>query len=136
MNSEQFVLLRIPSYGRMQMIPLTEKDVSERMLAGLLETDVTERMRVPAVPDSFPPDAVLCYFIDARGGERELPVNFIGTCFYHTGCPIYGDLILAICAQDSDLAAISGFTKEQYQTLADWLTEQFGSYLDRPENLS
>ena len=82
------------------------------------------------MPEAFAEeDFVLCYFIDARGGDKALETNTLGTCFYHTGCPIFGDLLLAACAQDSDSAAVSGFTEAQSQTLLEWLKAQFPAYV-------
>ena len=105
-------------------------DVPQETLCGLLETDVTERMRVPVMPDAFAgEDFVLCYFIDARGGDKALPADALGTCFYHTGCPICGDLLLAACAQDSDSAAVRGFSKAQADALLEWLRTQFPAYI-------
>ena len=130
--SERF-LIRIPAHGKPQRIAFPEKAISEELLAELLHTDVTERMRVPAEPEGYPEEAALCYFIDARGGERELPANFIGTCFYHTGCPIYGDLLLAACPVSG--AGLSGFSAETAGLLENWLSTQFRDYLYIPENL-
>lgn len=124
----QTYILRIPSAGGAEEITL--QDVPDaQTLAALLHTDVTERMRIPVMPDAFAEDCVLCYFIDARGGDKELPANFLGTCFYHTGCPVYGDLLIAKCSADSDSAEISGFSADELQTLRDWLTAQFPAYL-------
>ena len=123
-------LLRIPAAGKEEILTVSDAPVPPQTLAALLDTDVTERMRVPAMPKEFADaDFVLCYFLDARGGEKPLPANFIGTCFYHTGCPIFGDLILAACTQDSDSAEISGLTPEQCSILTEWLHEQFPEYL-------
>ena len=123
-------LIRIPAHGACSAAALTQDTVTPDVLAAMLDTDVTERMRLPVTPEAFADEpSVLCYFIDARGGERDLPVNFCGTCFYHTGCPIHGDLLLARCEQDADSAAVSGFTAEEAQCLIDWLHTQFPEYL-------
>lgn len=125
----QTYILRIPSAGGAEEIPL-QTNADAQTLAALLHTDVTERMRVPVMPESFPADCVLCYFIDARGGDKELPANFFGTCFYHTGCPVFGDLLLAKCSADSDSAEISGFSDEELHMLREWLNAQFPAYMD------
>ena len=125
----QTYILRIPSAGGAEDITL-QAQPDAAMLAELLHTDVTERMRIPVMPDAFADDSVLCYFIDARGGDKELPANFLGTCFYHTGCPVFGDLLIAKCSADSDSAVISGFTAEELQILRDWLTAQFPAYMN------
>ena len=124
-------LVRIPAAGGLETVPVPDGSLPQTLLAELLHTDVTERMRIPVMPDAFAgEDFVLCYFLDARGGDRQLPANFLGTCFYHTGCPVCGDLLIAACAQDSDSAAVSGFTPEQTAALTDWLPAQFSVYLD------
>ena len=123
-------LLRISTGGAPEQIPVTPGSVTCALLADLLHTDVTERLRVsqmPELPDAG--DAVLCFFLDARGGDRQLPANALGTCLYHTGCPIYGDLIFALCAQDSDSAAVSGFDAGQYAQLLAWLQADFAAIL-------
>ena len=124
----QHFLLRLPAAGGMETVPLDCEGVTPGLLAALLQTDVTERMRVPVMPEGLSDSAVLCYFIDARGGDKALPANFPGTCFYHTGCPVYGDLLLALCDADSDSAAVSGLTQMQTDLLKDWLHEQFSAY--------
>lgn len=94
----------------------------EETLCTLLRTDVTERLRAFEVPPAFAKAQLgLCYFIDGRGGERQLDSNFCGTCLYHTGCPVYGDLIFAAVEQD----APRSMTEAECHTLADWLREQF-----------
>lgn len=133
MRSSAYYLIRIPVHGRPEIIPVPEQNISAEQLAALLQTDVTERMRVPAVPDSFPEESVLCYFIDARGGERELPANFIGTCFYHTGCPIFGDLLLAQSSAGGDV--ISGFSEETAAIVDSWIRTQFRDYFNMPETI-
>ncbi len=122
-------VVRVSVTGHLEAIPVLP-EVPQETLCGLLETDVTERLRVPVMPEDWEAeDFVLCYFIDARGGDKELPANALGTCFYHTGCPICGDLLLAACAQDSDSAAVRGFAKAQADTLLEWLREQFPAYV-------
>lgn len=123
-------LLRVSTDGKPEQIPVTPGSVTYALLADLLHTDVTERLRVsrmPELPDAG--DAVLCFVIDARGGDRSLPANTTGTCLYHTGCPIYGDLIFVLCAQDSDSAAVSGFNAKQYAQLLAWLQTDFAAFL-------
>lgn len=96
--------------------------LNEDVLCRLLDTDVTERLRAFEVPPAFAEARLgLCYFIDGRGGERQLDSNFCGTCLYHTGCPVYGDLIFAAVEQDAPRA----MTAAECQLLAAWLCEQF-----------
>lgn len=122
-------LIRIPAHGAWAAEPISQEHVTQELLAELLHTDVTERMRLPVMPDALAKDeSVLCYFIDARGGERGLAANFCGTCFYHTGCPIYGDLLLARCSQDADSADVSGFDAQEAESLLHWLRAQFPEY--------
>ncbi|MCQ2416982.1 MAG: hypothetical protein MJ071_04115 [Oscillospiraceae bacterium] len=128
-ESSAAYLIRITTGGRMESIPVSETKVSQTVLADLLQTDVTERMRLSVMPDGMPEEQVLCYFIDARGGERELPVNFLGTCFYHTGCPIYGDLLIALCQADCETDTVYSFSPEQYDTVQAWLLEQYSAYM-------
>lgn len=118
-------LLRLPAAGGMERIAVPESGVTPEQLAALLGTDVTERMRLQEMPDAFSGRFALCYFIDARGGEKSLPVNFAGTCFYHTGCPIHGDLLLASCGADSAGTDASGFSEAECETLAAWVSAQF-----------
>lgn len=106
-----------------------ESPVSAQTLAAMLQTDVTERMRMPVKPASFADERVLCYLIDARGGDRSLPANFLGTCFYHTGCPVYGDLLIGVCGENSQSDAVSGLTGAETELLQNWLREQFSAYL-------
>ena len=122
-------LIRVPARGIPAAEPTAQETVTQEQLAALLHTDVTERMRLPVMPDELADEeSVICYFIDARGGERGLAANFCGTCFYHTGCPIYGDLLLARCEQDADSAAVIGFTESETAALMDWLRAQFPEY--------
>lgn len=113
----------------MEEIPLPERAPDDALLAALLHTDVTERLRLPAKPESFSGDTALCYFIDARGGEKALPVNFAGTCFYHTGCPIYGDLLLAKCSAANPEGEIEAFSGAESGILREWLRDTFGSVI-------
>lgn len=126
----QTYLLRIVAAGAAETVTVSESPVSAQTLAKLLHTDVTERMRIPVTPDAFAGKLALCYFIDARGGDRGLPANFLGTCFYHTGCPVYGDLLIAACPEDSSSDAVFGFTEAQRDQLYMWLREQFSAYLN------
>ncbi len=126
---EQF-LIRIPAEGGLQIIPAEETaPLPDALLCELLHTDVTERLRLPRKPQGFPDDAALCYLIDARGGEKALPANFTGTCFYHTGCPIYGDLLLVKGSIADPDGAANAFTEAEAQTLCAWLREEFGTML-------
>ncbi len=118
------MLIQITADGKLRQIPADAGEISGETLCALLQTDVTERLRLSLLPAAFSGD-VICYFIDARGGDKQLPANFAGTCFYHTGCPVFGDLLLARCAQDADSAAVSGFTQEEAALLCGWLREQF-----------
>ncbi|MCQ2435147.1 MAG: hypothetical protein MJ062_07915 [Oscillospiraceae bacterium] len=121
----QFVI-RISAVSQM-CEPLELQELSEQTLCELLDTDVTERLRVPEAPPFLQdaPDRVLCYLIDARGGEKSLPTNLCGTCFYHTGCPVYGDLVLVMCSRNEADTSLFGFTKAQSEALIRWLAEQF-----------
>ena len=120
-------LICVPAAGGFAKLPIdTQPD--DVLLAELLHTDVTERLRLPAVPTGFPADTALCYFIDARGGEKALPVNFCGTCFYHTGCPIHGDLLLAACSIAEPEGAVRGFTAEEAALLLEWLNRDFAPH--------
>lgn len=124
----QKYLLRIPVSGSAEAVPVPDGILPPELPADLLQTDVTERYRVPVMPEALRDAFVLCYLIDARGGERSLPVNFIGTCFYYTGCPICGDLLLCACADDHDSESVSGLTSEQIGVLRQWLAAQFPEY--------
>lgn len=123
-------LLRVNADGTMEQIMLSGGSVTQDMLAGLLHTDVTERLRVSRYPEQIAAgDSVLCFYLDARGGDRSLPANTLGTCLYHTGCPICGDLIFVLCAQDHHSDAVSGFDPEQYAQLLAWLHTEFSAFL-------
>ena len=123
-------LIFLSAEGETAEIPVPGNGVpDDALLAALLHTDVTERLRLPVKPAEFPGDAALCYFIDARGGERGLPVNFAGTCFYHTGCPIFGDLLLARCSIEHPEGAIEAFSGAESRILRTWLRENFGSVI-------
>ncbi len=129
MGDSAYCVLRLPAAGGCERLPVPAPEITQEMLAALLQTDVTERMRMPVMPDGLADSAVLCYFIDARGGERGLQANFPGTCFYHTGCPIFGDLVLALCDRDSDSAVISALDPQQADLLTQWLHAQLPAYL-------
>ena len=116
-------LIRVPVSGASVICPV-QPPVTEKLLAEMLGTDVTERMRMPAAAQRGG-GSVLCYFIDARGGEKNLPVNFRGTCFYHTGCPIHGDLLIARCPQNAADPSIYGLAPEQAEEIVMWISEQF-----------
>lgn len=123
-------LLRVRSDGTPEQIPAAAGRVTQKLLAELLGTDVTERFRVSQKPPELQAgDSVLCFFLDARSGDRSLNANTLATCLYHTGCPIYGDMIFALCAQDSDSAAVSGFDEMQYAQLFAWLKRDFSALL-------
>ncbi len=128
--NQQF-LLRLPASGGAELIPVSTGVIPDSMLCSLLQTDMTERMRVPVLPEILSDSArVLCYFIDARGGDKGLPVNTPGTCFYHTGCPIFGDLLLALCDQNSDSGEIHGFSEQECIQLKEWLHQQLPVYFE------
>lgn len=107
-------------------IPVPMQTADTESLCALLQTDVFERLRVPQQPSFFAGSGkVLCYFIDGRGGEKHLPANLCGTCFYHTGCPIYGDLILLLCGTDMHDTTLCGMSRTEADALCKWLREQF-----------
>ena len=64
-------LVRLPVSGGTERVAVPAAGVSEAQLAALLQTDVTERMRLQEMPDAFSGRFALCYFIDARGGEKS-----------------------------------------------------------------
>ena len=121
-------ILRIPAAGGAETLELSGTQIPPEKAAALLDTDVTERMRIPVMPEGMEPDCVLCYLIDARGGDKSLPANFIGTCFYHTGCPVYGDLLIVKCREQSGDAEIFGLTEDETALLRGWLAAQFPAY--------
>lgn len=124
-----YYLLRITAKGTLEHIPAGEKAVIPASeAAALLDTDVTERLVLPVRPPEWAEDRLLCYLIDARGGDRALPANFLGTCFYHTGCPIFGDLLLAQCSAENRSDAVNGMSQADADTLTDWLKTQFSAY--------
>ena len=126
MAERRDILLRIPAANRLEIEFLKECAApDDALLASLLHTDVTERLRLFEMPDGFAENTALLYFIDARGGEKGLPVNFCGTCFYHTGCPIHGDLLLAKCDAASPEGQISAFTADEAELLLRWLKQEF-----------
>ena len=120
--------LRIPANGQTEAVAVSAGAVAAEETSALLHTDVTERMRIPVMPEGIEPDCVLCYLIDARGGDKSLPANFIGTCFYHTGCPVYGDLLIVKCRENSGDAEILGLTEDETALLRRWLAAQFPAY--------
>lgn len=124
-------VIKIPAEGAPseQYLP-EDAPHDDTLLAALLHTDVTERLRLPETPAGFPEDAALCYFIDARGGEKALPVNFTGTCFYHTGCPIHGDLLLAKCSIADPDGAWMPFTGAEIALLLEWLKTEFTTMIE------
>lgn len=114
------VLLLLTTDGKCTEIPAAET-VPPEMLAAHLHTDVTEQMGL-----FQPPLPHLCYWIDARGGEKQLPSNFCGTAFYHTGCPIFGDLLLAVSEQET----VNSLTAPQAETVRAWLRTMFPDLLE------
>ena len=86
-------LIRVTAAGIRTAVPVSAGAVPQERLSALLQTDVTERLRIPFRPEQLSGDLTLCYLIDARSGDRGLPVNRIGTCFYLTGCPVCGDFL-------------------------------------------
>jgi len=113
------VLLLLTADGRYRELPAAET-VSPDALAEYLHTDVTEPLGL-----FQPPLPHLCYYIDARGGEKALPANFCGTAFYHTGCPIYGDLLLAVSENDT----VHSLTAQEAETVRAWLHAMFPDFL-------
>ncbi|MBR6760575.1 MAG: hypothetical protein IKM30_00890 [Oscillospiraceae bacterium] len=112
-------LLRVDTALRVSMHPVEQ--VTENRLCDLLACDVTERMRAFEVPAAFAEQGIrLCYYIDGRGGERALPANLCATCFYHTGCAVYGDMLLAAVCGDT----VRGFSMQEAEQLSAWLKEQ------------
>ncbi len=118
-------LIRIPVSGDFEAVRVPEGAVPAELTCTLLHTDVTERLRIAVTPENWDDDAVLCYLIDARSGDKGLPLNWIGACFYHTGCPVFGDLLICKCQRSHPEAAVSGFTEEQKNLLLKWLDAQF-----------
>ena len=124
MHEDRF-LIRVSVSGDTEAVPVPAGEVPQEILCTLLQTDVTERLRLSETPEMRDASAVLCYLIDARGGDRGLPVNSVGTCFYHTGCPVFGDLLIGSCMQEHAAAAVFGFSAADRDLLLQWLTEQF-----------
>ena len=85
-QSGERYLLRLPASGGTERIAVPQSGVSGGLLAALLHTDVTERMRLPVMPEAFAGRFVLCYFIDARGGERTAG-QFCGNLFLSQRLP-------------------------------------------------
>ncbi len=112
-------LIRVDIVLRVIMHPVEQ--VTEDVLCDLLACDVTERMRAYEAPDALAKQGIrLCYFIDGRGGERDLSPNLCATCLYHTGCAIYGDMLLAAACGDT----VRGFSMQEAELLVAWLKEQ------------
>ena len=124
MDVQQY-LIRVSASGEKEAVPVPAGCIPQEMLCSLLDTDVTERLRIPVKPEAWEADAVLCYLIDARSGDRGLPPNLIGTCFYHTGCPVCGDLLICACPDDHENAEITGFSDTEKELLLNWLDAQF-----------
>ena len=127
MDAQQY-LIRVTAEGVREAVAVPAGDIPQEIPAALLDTDVTERLRIPFRPDALTGERLLCYLIDARSGDRELPMNFIGTCFYHTGCPVCGDLLLGFSGADADGTEIFGLTKVQSDLLLAWLHAQFPAF--------
>ena len=123
-------LIRVTAAGIRTAVPVSAGAVPQERLSALLQTDVTERLRIPFRPEQLSGDLTLCYLIDARSGDRGLPVNRIGTCFYLTGCPVCGDLLIGACADEPEKTAFYGFSGAEKDLLLTWLDAQFP-----PENL-
>ena len=117
------VLILLAADGKYREIAATET-VSPDALAEYLHTDVTEQLGL-----FQPPLPHLCYYIDARGGEKGLPANFCGTCFYHTGCPIFGDLLLALSPDSAADECAAGIPAETAEALKAWLKAEFPDFL-------
>ena len=118
-------LIRVTAAGIRTAVPVPAGAVPQEMLSALLQTDVTERLRIPFRPEQLSGDLTLCYLIDARSGDRGLPVNRIGTCFYLTGCPVCGDLLIGSSTDDPAQTAFYGFAAPEKDLLLAWLNEQF-----------
>lgn len=116
-------VVRVSAVGqKLQICPISDS-TPQADACRLLDTDVTERLRVPVNPP-FLSDSVLCYLIDGRSGEKSLPANICGTCLYHTGCTIYGDLLFVLCSKQAQNEEFCGMTKQQAEQLSIWLREQ------------
>ena len=124
MDAQQY-LIRVTAEGVREAVAVPAGDIPQEMPAALLDTDVTERLRIPFRPDELTGNRLLCYLIDARSGDRGLPVNRIGTCFYLTGCPVCGDLLIGCCSGDPAQTAFFGFSEDEKNLLLRWLDEQF-----------
>lgn len=123
----QLFVLRVSASAQIMRHAVAALD--EASLCKLLHTDVTERLRAFETPDAFAEQGIsLCYHIDGRGGERGLDSNFCGTCLYHTGCPVYGDLIFSAVQN----GAPRGFSQSECDALAQWLSQQF-PFLSPPD---
>ena len=120
-----FYLIRVSASGAFEAMEVSAGAVPQETLCALLQTDVTERLRIAVRPENLDDAAVLCYLIDARGGDKALPANWIGTCFYHTGCPVFGDLLICKCPHAHPEDAVSGFSEAEKNLLLTWLSVQF-----------
>ena len=120
-----YYLIRVPVSGPLEAVQLPGGAIPQETLCSLLQTDVAERLRIAVRPESLDEDAALCYLTDARGGDKSLLANWIGTCFYHTGCPVFGDLLICKCPQEHPEADVSGFSEEQKDLLLTWLGNEF-----------
>ncbi len=113
-------LVRVTTAAAVKKEPVS--DCSEQTLCDLLSAEVTERLRAFEAPAAFTQQGItLCYYIDGRGGERQLDSNFCGTCLYHTGCPVYGDLLFAAVQENTPRS----MTAAECDILVAWLCEQF-----------
>ena len=124
MDTQRF-LIRVSASGEREAVSVPAGAVPHEMLSALLHTDVTERLRIPVRPAEWSGEQPLCYLIDARSGDRCLPVNRIGTCFYLTGCPVCGDLLIGSSTDDPAQTAFYGFAAPEKDLLLAWLNEQF-----------
>lgn len=120
-----YYLISVPASGVCSAVAVETRTPEDAVFAAMLGTDVTERLRVSVHPKVLPENEVLCYRIDARGGEKELPANFCGTCFYHTGCPIFGDLLLEICAAADPEGQSRAMTAAEAEAVLAWLKAEF-----------
>lgn len=126
MDAQQY-LIRVTAEGVREAVAVPAGDIPQELTAALLHTDVTERLRIPFRPDALTGNRLLCYLIDARSGDRGLPMNRIGTCFYLTGCPVCGDLLIGNCGNDPAQTAFFGFSEDEKNLLLRWLNDQFPS---------
>lgn len=118
-------LICVTAAGIRTAVPVPAGAVPQEMLSAFLHTDVTERLRIPFRPENLSGEHTLCYLIDARSGDRGLPVNRIGTCFYLAGCPVCGDLLIGACANEQEQTAFYGFSEAEKDLLLEWLDDRF-----------